>query len=679
MSINSKSLIPRPPTTKTKLARTMAGLINAEPWSKTLESSLSTLSPSLSKTTVLQTLRLIKTPVKALYFFNWTHQHNFTHTHQSYFLMLEILGRNRNLNSARNFLYSIPKRSNGAVHLQDKYFNSLIRSYASAGLFNESIKVFMAMKSIGVSPSAVTFNSLLDILLQRGRTGMAHQLFDEMLRTYGVTPDTWTFNTLIRGFCRSNMVDEGFRFFKEMERFRCDPDVVTYNTLVDGLCRAGKVKIAHNVIKGMLKKSLDLRPNVVSYTTLVRGYCAKQCITEALEVFEEMVGQGLKPNSITYNTIIHGLCEARKLDKVKEILEGMVGGGDFVPDTCTFNTFMNAHCDAGNLNEGLKAFEKMSELGVILDSATYSVLIRSLCQKMDFERAEELFDELAQKGILLDDAGCRPLVAAYNPFFEYLCRDGKTKKAERVFRQLMKRGVQDPSSYKTLIIGHCREGNFEAGHDLLVLMLRRDFVPDLETYESLVDGLLLKGDPNLAQETLEKMLKSSHLPRTATFHSILTGLVEKGFARESARLVMLMLERSIRQNINLSTDTVRLLFKSGIRDRAFEIVRSLYENGYTVKMEELIVFLCQSRKLLEAREMLLFSLEKDQTVDADIYSTVIAGLCKARRVSEAFGFYYELLDKGIQKPLSCLKDLRNSLEAEGRSKEAEFVARRMPK
>ncbi|KAK3005105.1 hypothetical protein RJ639_016522 [Escallonia herrerae] len=497
----------------------MAGLINAEPWSKTLESSLSTLSPSLSKTTVLQTLRLIKTPVKALHFFNWTHQHNFSHTHQSYFLMLEILGRNRNLNSARNFLYSIPKRSNGAVHLQDK----------------------------------------------------------------------------------SNMVDEGFPFFKEMERFRCDPVVITYNTLVDGLCRGGKVKIAHNVIKG----------------------------------------QGLKPNSITYNTIIHGLCEAGKLDKVKEILEGMVGGGDFVPDTCTFNTFINAHCDAGNFNEGLKAFEKMSKLGVIPDSATYSVLIRSLCQKRDFVRAEELFDELAQKDILLDDAGCRPLVAAYNPFFEYLCRDGRSKKAERVFRQLMKRGVQDPSSYKTLIIGHCREGNFEAGHDLLVLMLRRDFVPDLEMYESLVDGLMLKGDPNLAQDTLAKMLKSSHLPRTATFHSILTALVEKGFARESARLVMLMLERSIRQNINLSTDT--------------------------------------SRKLIDAREMLLFSLEKDHTVDADVCSTVIAGLCKACRVSEAFGFYYELLDKGIQKPLSCLKDLRNSLEAEGRSKEAEFVARRMPK
>ncbi|XP_059627839.1 pentatricopeptide repeat-containing protein At1g02060, chloroplastic-like [Cornus florida] len=664
-------------STKTKRARKMARLINDNPWSADLESSLSSLSPSLSKTTVLQTLQLIRTPSKALYFFNWIHQKGFSHNDQSYFMMIEILGRNRNLNAARNFLFSIEKNSGGTVKLEDKYFNSLIRSYGRAGLFQESIKVFTKMKSIGISPSVVTFNSLLSILLRRGRTTMALKVYDEMLVTYGVTPDTYTFNILIRGFCMNSMVDEGFRFFKEMSNYKCEPDVITYNTLVDGLCRSGKVKIAQNVVRGMLKKSSNLNPNVVTYTTLIRGYCAKQGITEALDVFKEMVDRGLKPNRITYNTLIQGLCEAQELDKIKEIFEGTVGGGEFAPDTCTFNTLMNAHCRAGNLDEALKVFEKMAELRVQLDSATYSVLIRSLCQRGDFVRAEELFNKLAEKEILLHAVGCTPLVAAYNPMFEYLCKNGKTKNAEVVFRQLMKRGIQDPPSYKTLIMGHCREGTFQAGYDLLVLMLRRDFVPDVQTYESLIDGLLQKGDPTLAHQTTEKMLKSSHLPKTSTFHSVLTELVKKGCAHVAASFVMLMLERKIRQNIELSTDTVRLLFKSGSWDKGFEIVGSLYENGYMVKIEELIVFLCKGKKLLEARQMLLFSLEKDQKVDIDICSTVVTDLCKGSRIKEAFSLYYELLEKGIQPPLSCLEDLRHTLEVKGRTKEAEFVAKRM--
>ncbi|KAF8379903.1 hypothetical protein HHK36_027368 [Tetracentron sinense] len=662
---------------KTKTSRTMARLINNRPWSPDLESSLSSLSSHLSRTTFLQTLHLIRTPAKAVHFFKWAQDSGFSHNDQSYFKLLELLGHSRNLNAARNLLFSIEKKSGGAVKLQDRFFNSLIRSYGQAGLIQESIKIFMTMRSVGVSPSVVTFNSLLLILLRRGRTTMAKKLYDEMLSTFGVTPDTYTFNILIRGFSMNSMVDEGFRFFKEMSRFGCDPDIVTYNTLVDGLCRAGKVRIAHNLLKGMHKKSADTNPNVVTYTTLIRGYCMKQAISEALGVFEEMIGRGMKPNRITYNTLIQGLCQARKLDKIKEIMGGMIGGEEFIPDTCTITTLINAHCNAGNLDEALKIFGKMSELQVQPDSATYSVLIRSLCKIRDFERGEELFDELSEQKILSRDFGCMPLVAAYNPMFEYLCGNGKTEKAERVFRQLLKRGTQDPPAFKTLIMGHCKEGTLRAGYDLLVLMLRRDFVPDAETYESLIEGFLWKGEPDFAHNTLEKMLKSSHLPKTSTFHSILQALVKHGHAREAATFVIMMLERKIRQNINLSTDTARVLFKSGLRYTAFEIVGLLYENGYSVKMEELVSFLCHNLKFLEARELLLFSLEKHRSIDIEMYSTVITGLCKIHRAPEAFGLYYELTEKGSQPGLNCLRDLRISLVAEGRSNEAEFVSKRI--
>ncbi|KAK4385227.1 Pentatricopeptide repeat-containing protein, chloroplastic [Sesamum angolense] len=290
----------------------------------------------------------------------------------------------------------LPRKSNYTVPLTDKFFNSLIRSYGDAGLLQESMKVFKVMKSMVISPSAVTFNSLFLILLKRGRVAMVFELYDEMLRTYGVKPDLYTFNILIRGFCVNSMVDEAFRMFKEMERFECEPDLITYNTIVDGLCRAGKVNVARNVVNGMRKKSL--RPNVVSYTTLIRGFCAKQEIDGAMDVFREME----------------------------------------------------------NLDEALKVFEKMKEMNVKQDSATYSMLIRTLCRKMKFDKAEELLDELFEQEILLRNDNTTPLAAAYNPIFEYLCTSGKTKKRE--FRQLMKRGLQDPHAFETLIMGIVKKG-----------------------------------------------------------------------------------------------------------------------------------------------------------------------------------------------------------------------------
>lgn len=586
--------------------------------------------------------------------------------------MLEILGRARNLNAARNLLFSISQRSNGMV--QDKFFNSLIRSYGRAGLFQESVKLFEDMKLMGVSPSVVTFNSLFLILLKRGRTNKVKSLYDEMLSTYGVSPDTYTFNILIRGFCMNKMVDEGFHFFKEMSRFDVEPDIITYNTLVDGLCREGKVSIASNVVKGMSRKGKDLNPNVVTYTTLVRGFCSKGEIDEALKIVQEMIDQGLKPNDITYNTLVKGLCQAQKIDKIKELLDG----GNFVPDTCTFNTLMHAQCNAGNLGEAMQVFEKMRELQIQPDSATYSIMIRSLTLGGEFERAEDYFDELFEKEILLSDKGCKPLVAAYNPMFEYLCRSGKTMKAEKVFRQLMRRGVQDPPSYRTLIMGHCKEGSFESGYELLVLMLRRGYLPDFEVYSALIDGFLQNGNPILAYTTLENMLKGSHHPRTSVFHSVLAELVKNKCTNESAKLVMLMLEKQIRQNVNLNTDTVRLCFAQGLRDKAFEVVELIYKNGFVVEMEEIINFLSKSGRLLEAHALSLFALEKQERVTIGLCDSIVRGLCEKKRVSEAFHLFYELVERRQARNLGCIEELMAALVAAGKNSEAEFVSRRIP-
>ncbi|KAK7271517.1 hypothetical protein RJT34_27484 [Clitoria ternatea] len=664
------------PRNASKTAKTLANLINSKPWSS--NSLQSSLPIPLSKTTMLQTLRRINDPCDALRFFTHTQRTGFPHDHQSFFIMLQILTRQRKLNVARNFLFSIEKRSNGTVKLEDKFFNCLIRSYAEAGLFKESLKLFHTMKSIAVSPSVITFNSILSLLLKKGRTNMAKNVFDEMLVTYGVSPDTWTFNILIRGFCKNSMVDEAFWFFKEMARFPIKPDVVTYNTLVDGLCRAGKVRIAQNLVNGMSKKCKDLNPNVVSYTSLIRGYCVKGEVDEALVILEEMSNKGLEPNVITYNTLMKGLCEVGKLERMKDVLKWMNAEGGVGVDTCTFNIIIDSHCFAGKLDEAMKVFEAMKSLKVPADSASYSILIRCLCRRGDYGTAEKLFDELFEKDILLSNFGSKPLAASYSPIFQYLCENGKSKKAERVFRQLMKRGTQDPLVYRTVIMGHCKEGAYENGYELLIWMLRRDFLPNVRIYDCLIGGFLEKDKPLLAKETLEKMLKSNYQPKTSTWHSILARLLEKGCARESACVIVMMLEKNVRQNINLSTESLQLLFGRGLQDRAFEILELIYKNGYCVRTKDVVQFLCKRGKPSEACKMLLFSLGNNQNVDIDLCDAVVLDLCKINKLAEAFSLCYELVEKGLHQKLICLNDLRAALEAGGRIEEAAFISKRTP-
>ncbi|ERM99700.1 pentatricopeptide repeat-containing protein At1g02060, chloroplastic [Amborella trichopoda] len=654
-----------------KASRSISQLINENPWSSQLELSLMPFASILSLDTITRVLYTIKTPSKALLFFKWVHSRGCELDANTYFRMLEILGRTGNLNSAKNLILSMPK--NG-LYYEDRFFNSLMRGYGRAGMIQEAIKVIRMMKEFRVAPSVLTYNNLFGILLRRGRTNMVKKLYEDMGRE-GISPDVYTFNILIRGFCMNSMVDESFWLFNDMVCHGCVPDMVTYNTLLDGLCRAGKVDNARKLFDGLLRKGDALVPNVVTYTTLIRGYCEKRLIGEAMKVYEEMVNGGVKPNNVTYNTLIQGLSEAQKLDKINEILKEIMHSAEFRPDTCTFNTLMNAHCNADRLEDALAIFSKFSEIKVEADSATYSVLIRNLCLRDRFEEAAELLDDLVDGGVLLKPGGCIPLVAGYKHILEYLCKNRKTEKAEIAFRQLHKRGTQDPFSFQILILGHCREGNPKNGFNLLVLMLRRDFVPDVETYLALLKGFIEMRDPIFALKTLERMLRSRHVPQTSIFFSIIDMLMRDDKVREAADTIKMMLERGIRQNINVSTNLVEALFDGGLSDDAFEILQLLYENDYLVKMERLLSFLCEEKRFLEAKQLSLFSLEKHGDLDIGPYSRVIRGLCKTKRTKDAFSLYYEMVERGRQPDEGCLRELMAALNSEGRLKEAEFVAK----
>jgi pentatricopeptide repeat protein len=376
--------------------------------------------------------------------------------------------------------------------------------------------------------------------------------------------------------------------------------------------------------------------------------------------------------------MLQGFCEAGRMELVKGLLET----DSFKPDTCTFNTLMATHCREGRIKDAMEVFGQMVELHVSRDSASYSMMIRALCENREFVRAEGLVDELLEKEVLKKRGGCVPLIAAYNPFFIYLCENGKAKKARILFGQLLdRRSKVDFAAFKTLILGHCKEGDFEEGYQLVLSMLKRDLVPDDECYIAVVEGFSQKGRMKIAWEALHRMLNSGLRPSTSTFHSVLLGLLKKeGCAKEAADLIDIMLERKIRQNLDLSTNMIDALFKSNLNDRAYKIITSLYDHGYYIRMEKLIGGLSEEKKFTEAAELTLFSFHKRHDLGVSTCSMVLDGLCTTGRASDAFRLFYELIESGNSSAAAeprSLVALHHALEEQGKTKEADFVAKQM--
>ncbi|KAF8677213.1 hypothetical protein HU200_046690 [Digitaria exilis] len=551
---------------------------------------------------------------------------------------LHHLLRSRDLRPALSYLRTLPSPF---TLLPNHALNSLLRALAAAGRVRAATSLFRSIPS----PTPHSFNSLLAALLRRGRRRAASALLAVFLRSPGASPDVTTLNTLIHGFSTASPRPSAstllklFRFLPETYAFA--PDAITYNTLLSALCRGGDLATARKLFDGMHVSEEgsknDAFPNVVTYTTMIRACCAKGLADEALAFFKVMVSKGIPPNSITFNTMVQGFCAAGRME---------------------------------------------TKLHVRHDSASYSTVIRALCESGEFGRAEEFVNEILEKEVLKKRGSFVPLVASYNPVFMYLCENGKAKKARMLFGQLLgRRSKVDFQAFKTLILGHCKEGDFEEAYELVLSMLKRDLVPDTECYISVIDGFIQKGRMKSAWEALHRMLNSGLRPSTSTFHLVLLGLLKKdGCAKEAADLIEIMLERKIRQNVDLSTNLIDALFKSDLTERAFKITKRIYDNGYYIKMEKIIAALCEEKKFIDAAEFTLFSLEKGHELGAAVHSLVLDGLCMDDRASEAFQLFYELIENGSTSAVATPRSLvllHHALEEVGKMKEADFVAKQM--
>ncbi|CAO2041274.1 unnamed protein product [Urochloa humidicola] len=588
---------------------------------------------------------------------------------------LHHLLRSRDLRPALSYLRTLPSPF---TLLPNHALNALLRALAAAGRVRAATSLFRSIPT----PTPHSFNSLLAALLRRGRRRAASALLAVFLRS----PDVTTLNTLLHGLSTASprpSVPTLLRLFRFLpETYAFAPDAITYNSLLSALCRAGDLATARKLFDGIRvseegNKSCTF-PNVVTYTTMIRAYCAKGLADEAFALFKVMDADGVPPNRITYNTMVQGFCEAGRMELVKEVFEM----DSFKPDTCTFNTLMAAHYKEGRIEDAVKVFDEMMKLHVRRDSASYSMVIRALCESGEFGRAEELVDEILEKEVLKKRGGSLPLVAAYNPVFVYFCENGKARKARMLFGQLLdRRSKVDFQAFKTLIIGHCKQGHFEEAYELVLSILKRDLVPDSECYIAVIDGFMQKGRMKSAWEALHRMLNSGLRPSTSTFHSVLLGLLNKdGCAKEAADLIEIMLERKIRQNVDLSTNVIDVLFKSDLNDRAYKITKRLYNNGYYIKMEKLIATLCEEKKFIDAAEFTLFSLQKHHELGVAVHNLVLDGLCMDGRASEAFRLFYELIENGSTSAVAAPRSLvllHRVLEEAGKMKEADFVGKQM--
>ncbi|XP_074286549.1 large ribosomal subunit protein mL102 (rPPR5)-like [Silene latifolia] len=642
-------------------------------WTTRLQNSIRNLVPKFDEYLVLDVLDKARNAEHALQFFRWVERSSlFKHTRDTHMKIIEILGRASKLNHARGILMDMPGKG---VPWDEDMFVVLIDCYGNNGIVQESVKIFQQMSELGVKRSVDSYDALFKVILRRGRYMMAKRYYNKMIEA-GIVPTKHTFNVLLWGFFLCKKEETANRFYEDMKSRGIMPDVVTYNTLINGFYRLNKIEEAEKLFVEM--KGKNIAPTVISYTTMIKGYVSSGKVEEVFKMFEEMKGFGINPNAVTYTTLLPGLCDAMKMSEAQMVLKEMVERHTSPKDNSIFIKLLACQCKLGNLDAAYDVLKSMIRLSIPTEAGHYGILIENFCKAESHDRAVKLLDKLMEKEIILRPQSTLHMEPpSYNAIIEYLCNNGKTEKAETLFRQLMKKGVKDPIAFNNLIRGHSKEGNPEAAFDIQKIMINRGVLSEADSYRLLVSSFLEKGVPADAKMVLDSMIENGHYPDSALFRMVMEGLFKDERVQTASRVMKTMLEKGVKDNMDLAANILEALFMRGHVEEALGRIELLMQSGCGVDIDRLLSVLSQKGKTIAALKLLDFSLERDFTLDFSSYDKVLDSLLAAGKTLNAYSILCKISSKGGSTDQKNTESLIKTLNEEGNTKQADILGRLM--
>lgn len=166
-------------------------------------------------------------------------------------------------------------------------YNILLKGYCKQLKIDKAKELLREMADdAGIKPDVVSYNILIDGCILIDDSAGALSFFNEM-RARGITPSKISYTTLMKAFALSSQPKLANKVFDEMFHDpRVKVDIVAWNMLVEGYCRLGLVEEAKKVIQRM--KENGFYPNVATYGSLANGISLARRPGEALLLWKEV-------------------------------------------------------------------------------------------------------------------------------------------------------------------------------------------------------------------------------------------------------------------------------------------------------------------------------------------------------------------------------------------------------
>ncbi|KAL6643579.1 hypothetical protein ACP70R_018345 [Stipagrostis hirtigluma subsp. patula] len=233
--------------------------------------------------------------------------------------------------------------------------NTMVACYVRAGDVAAAQEALDGM----AERDPISWNTLMSGYLQHGEARVARGLFDGMPER---NVNSW--NMMITACSMEGLWADAVQVFNQMRIARFQPDAATLAVLMSACAQLGSLSVARQV-HGLLKKGcVEMNCHVQNSLTDMYAKCGS--ISEAHLLFVETQTK----DKVSYNVIIGALAHHGRGKDALDLFNEMVEEG-LQPDPVTFLGVLSACAHAGLVNDGKRYFESMRKAYAVEKSSDH--------------------------------------------------------------------------------------------------------------------------------------------------------------------------------------------------------------------------------------------------------------------------------------------------------------------
>ncbi|PRQ24103.1 putative tetratricopeptide-like helical domain-containing protein [Rosa chinensis] len=240
--------------------------------------------------------------------------------------------------------------------------NALLSGYGDAKLWTEAVELIRKMPALSLEYDHFTLSAALRACAGLAAVELGRQVHGYLMRSvYDVGSDVFLLSSLIEMYGKCGLVAKAQKVFNFDGKGEGKRDVVMWTSLL-GVCgRNGYYKEVLELFKDMLMEGIS--PDGVAFVTVISACARTGQLQLGIEYFESMeLKFSLKPGPEHYSCLVDLLCRAGELGKAWKLIDEMLNKGHSSCTVPMWGALLNACKDQGDVELGKLAAQWALEL-----------------------------------------------------------------------------------------------------------------------------------------------------------------------------------------------------------------------------------------------------------------------------------------------------------------------------